>query len=650
MIERLFGIGRESFRQVTGSLRSDLALALLAMLLVCLPLVRIGQLEDSFLTPKLALMAWLLIPIALVVCLRAWRGTLRLPAFPPHSMLFMLFVAWGGLSLLYARSAALGLYALAYFSTLLVLHILTLAIVRDARAAWSLLALGIATAALTALWTHAEDFMKGNVFGRVMPRLPDWRGYLAAGLGNSGHIAGFVGMFLPASLLAFLAMRLFPAALFVAICLMASSLVVTWSVGSSGATLLTLVFCAAVILQRHYRSLFHWSRLVGLIVVFAIILAFYLSPFPGNPHAPSLLTEAFSSQRWAEGWPTRVAIWKTTWHMILHHLWLGVGLGNFTLEYVRQIVPSLLADPHLRAYAGAYTNEAHNEYLQVWAELGLGGIALYLGMFVAFFVRAHHLFHRDDVPLAGRLLVLASAAAVCVFALDSLMTFPLRLPSHAGWFAVFLALPESSLSLESKGDTRGVGARVHRLLPLAPLCVLLLLLSLASVIFARRTVAEFLFKQGRVLAEVPIITPSGAVVVPWQAAEATFRRGVEELLQGEKAKAEQSFQAARQILEQSPFPEVEVYWRKALEWDPRYSNASSRYGALLLMRGNYAEAQRVLKQTLLDLEAHEVHERLGFAYFFLGDIRTAITEWDLCRQRRPLFADYYRELIRAAQK
>jgi hypothetical protein len=68
------------------------------------------------------------------------------------------------------------------------------------------------------------------------------------------------------------------------------------------------------------------------------------------------------------------------------------------------------------------------------------------------------------------------------------------------------------------------------------------------------------------------------------------------------------------------------------------------------MRGNYAEAQRVLEQTLLDLEAFEVHERLGFAHYFLGNKDRAILEWDLCRQRRPAFADYYRELIRMAEK
>ncbi|MGC8840932.1 MAG: O-antigen ligase family protein [Candidatus Sumerlaeaceae bacterium] len=650
MIERFFGLRRQDISETLAILRGDLALALLALLLFWLPLLRVGQLEDSFLTPKIAFIAWLLVPIVLVALRRAWRRTAWLCTLPVHSIFFAAFVAWGGLSLLHAHSAALGLFALAYFSTLFALLLLTLVVVRHPRAGWTLLAVGITTAALTALWTLAEDFTKGNIFGRVVPRLPDWRGYLAAGLGNSGHIAGFVGMFVPAALLALLATPRFPIAVFFALGLMAASAIVTWSVGSSGATLITLVLCTVIVLQSPYHKLLRWRRLLGLISLFVALLLFYFLPIPGNPHVPSLLAEAFGSQRWVEGWPTRLVIWKTTWHMIVHQPWLGVGLGNFTLEYVRQIVPALLADPHLRIYAGAYTNEAHNEYLQVWAELGIIGFVLYLGIFVAFFARAHRLFHRQGTSLAGRFLVLASAAGVCVFLLDSLMSFPLRLPSHAGWLAVFLALPEAAAAQVHLQHEAALSARGRHFPSLGWLSITAAILLISSTMFARRMVAEFLFKQGRTLAEAPLPMPSGGFIVPWEAAETTFRRGIEELLHGQKDKAQQTLRAVSEILQRPPFPDVESYWRKALEWDPRYSNASSRYGAFLLMRGNFAEAQQMLRRALLDLEACEVHERLGFAHFFLGDITTAIREWDLCRQRRPLWADYYRELIRAAQK
>jgi O-antigen ligase len=646
------GIHKDTFRRAFDQLRTDFAQAILCLLLLFLPLVRVGQLEDSFITPKVALAQALVLALGVAVTFELARRKVTKCRLPLHTLAFLGYVAWGATSLLHARSAALGLFALAYLITFFALHVYATFAIRNYRAGWAVLASGILAASLTSLWTLAEDFTKGQLFGAIMPRLPDWRGYLAAGLGNSGHIAGFVGMFFPAALIAFLATPSMSLALAVMLFLMIPCLIVTWSVGSTGATFVALLFCAVVALQRPYRSLFHWKRL-GWVVAFGIgWLLYYFLPVPGNPHKPSLLTEAFGSQRWVEGWPTRVAIWKTTWQMILGHFWQGVGLGNFTLEYVRQIVPSLLVDPHLRLYAGAYTNEAHNEYLQVWAETGFPGLALYLTIFLAFLVRAHRLFRSLVHEPPAQLLVLASTAGVLVFALDSLMSFPLRLPAHFAALAVFLALP----SAIGEDDTERLPSALSRGWRVAPSVCLALSAGLAMILLAsgifvgRRVVAEFYFKQGRVLAETLVPVAPGQAISPWSAAESAFRQGVESLIAGRPDQAKQFFAGASEILHREPFPTVEDYWRRALAWDPRYTNASSRYGALLLMRGNYAEAQRVLEQTLLDLEAFEVHERLGFAHYFLGNKERAILEWDLCRQRRPAYAEYYRELIRMAEK
>ncbi len=641
------GIDRETVRSSVRLLRSDLPSAFLALLTLALPLVRVAQLEDSFLTPKLALLEWFLLPTIAALLVRVLRSTESQPALPWHSRFLILFVAWGACSLFYARSAALSQFALSYFVTFLCLHIAAFFAIRTVRQGWVLLACGMAAASLTALWTLAEDFTHGSIFGRVVPRLPDWRGYLAAGLGNSGHIAGFIGLFYPAAILALLATPSFPWLLVALIFFMTAALIVTWSVGSTGALLASLLFCAGVCLHPTVRPTLHWRRLWWVVAASVACKAFYFLPHPANPHAPSLLAEAFNSQRWVEGWPTRVAIWKTTWHMILHHPWLGIGLGNFTLEYVRQIVPSVIGDPHLRLYAGAFTNDAHNEYLHVWAEGGLVALTLYLAIFVSFFMRAHRLFWSAETP-ATRLLALASVAGVMVFALDSLMTFPLRLPSHIAVWALLLAIPEA-VAREAASATAGQSSpSVHqatRPQSAALLAVLLLLLALSALVVGRRLVAEAYFKHGRVLAEQALPMPDGSLVSPWHAAEQIFTRGLESLRQGDEKAAERFFAAAHEILQREPFNEVELVWRKALEWDPRYSNASSRYGAFLLMRGSYAEAQRFLNQALLDLEAFEVHERAGWAAYFLGDKRKAAEHWDLCRQRRPLYADYYRDLI-----
>lgn len=645
-----FGIERSSWRWIRTRVGTDVPFAFLVILFFFLPLLRVGQLEDSFLTPKVVLAQWVLLPALLALVLRMLREPRTTVPLPTSSLFLLGFVALNALSLGHARSAALGLLALAYLLTFYVLHFVALASVKSSRDGWLLVSVGIGAATLTAGWTLLEDATHGELFGRISPRLPDWRGYLAAGLGNSGHIAGFVGMFYPAALIAFLASRRTRWILLGGIALMTASVIVTWSVGSTGSMLVALLFCAAVALGSPHCRLFHWRRLAWVGAVACAELAFYFLPVPGNPHAPSLVLEAFGSQRWAEGWPTRVAIWKTTWHMIAQHPWWGIGCGNFTLEFVRQIVPSLLADPHLRVYAGAFTNEAHNEYLQVWAEGGAFALLVYAGIFVSFFGRTHRLFATLEKP-GDRLLVLAAAAGVLVFALDSLMSFPLRLPSHVAVLVVFLALPEAAFARAGATGHAHVSLRfLARPAALALASALFLLLCVSAVLYGRRACAEFYFKQGRTLAEAPVRTPSSTIVSPWSAAENMFESAIEALVRGDRHKAERMLGAVREILAHEPFLLVEHYWRRASSWDPRYSNVSSRYGALLLMRGNYADAVRVLNQALLDLEAVEVHERLGLAHYFLGDPVKAIAQWDLCRQRRPFLAERYRGLIRMAER
>ena len=69
----------------------------------------------------------------------------------------------------------------------------------------------------------------------------------------------------------------------------------------------------------------------------------------------------------------REALWKGAWQLILDHFWLGIGIGNS---------PYAIA-PYIRTLRSisqfAYT-PIHNPVLVVWAETGLAGIAVYLGI------------------------------------------------------------------------------------------------------------------------------------------------------------------------------------------------------------------------------------------------------------------------------
>ena len=81
-----------------------------------------------------------------------------------------------------------------------------------------------------------------------------------------------------------------------------------------------------------------------------------------------------------DNWATleRLAHWHAAWLMWADSPWIGVGIGNYALAYVRYAVPRW-QDP---------LGHAHNYYLQVAGETGAVGLTAYLILVVASLVLA----------------------------------------------------------------------------------------------------------------------------------------------------------------------------------------------------------------------------------------------------------------------
>ncbi|MBX7244034.1 MAG: O-antigen ligase family protein [Candidatus Sumerlaeaceae bacterium] len=623
-------------------LRGDLGVALLAMLFLVLPLYRTGALEDSFITPKVALLLIFDFVLLLWVTAQAARGQVRNLLGGGVGVLLGLFFAASAATLLYAESPAMGRTALAYWAGLILLFFVCSAALRDSLDLVIIFSAGIVAATLTAAWAVYEDFTRG-AGGALVARLPDWRGYLAAGLGNSGHIAGFIGLFLPAALMFFLSARRFRFDLFAAIGVMFAALVVTWSVGSTGSTLLSLAVWCVVVVRGRWWAEFHWTRLLWIVVAGLCVSAFYLFAVPGNPHYPSLWTEAFGSKRWEEGGATRVVIYLTTLHMIQQHPLLGIGFGNFQLGYVQQIVPAVIQNAHYVVYGGAFTNDAHNEYLHIWSEGGAISLAIFVAILSAVFGALRRQL-KAATDTSNAIVLYAAGAGITMLLLDSFMTFPLRLPAHAAAFMFFLAVP--GVVASAAAGTANAGRRTADLM----WCGALVLVAVAALsIYGRRTAAEYCYKQGRTLAEVigPRVSPQNS----WPVAEARYAAFTTRLSEGRTSEALALF--GKGVLERpadGPLKDSEESYKRALSWDPNYTNATSRYGAMLLMQGRLEEASEMLKRTLGGLQAPEVHERLGMAYYLAGRKTDAAREWQICFDRRPVQRDYLSGLLRAAGK
>jgi O-antigen ligase len=69
----------------------------------------------------------------------------------------------------------------------------------------------------------------------------------------------------------------------------------------------------------------------------------------------------------------REALWQAAWLLIRDHLWRGVGIGNAPYAVMS----------HLRLFRSVGGEESaaiHNPVLAIWAETGIAGLVLYLGV------------------------------------------------------------------------------------------------------------------------------------------------------------------------------------------------------------------------------------------------------------------------------
>jgi O-antigen ligase len=124
----------------------------------------------------------------------------------------------------------------------------------------------------------------------------------------------------------------------------------------------------------------------------------------------------------------RTTFWRGTREIIRERPWLGAGLGAFGVAYTRH-------DP---TPGGARLDQAHNDYLQILADAGIGGGLLGLVFLASLFRQG---FARAGSADKFRRGVAAGALAGCFGVLvHSFFDFPLHLAAVALLFLVLVAL------------------------------------------------------------------------------------------------------------------------------------------------------------------------------------------------------------------
>jgi len=163
--------------------------------------------------------------------------------------------------------------------------------------------------------------------------------------------------------------------------------------GSRGGAIAFIVF---FLLSWFWRSTRFWGKAGLLIVAIGLI------------SAPLVFSTMIS--RFSEGQSTlggRVPIWQATWQLIQMHPWRGVGIGNAR----EAVIPFLEI---LTEIGGRESRSIHNPLLETWAETGLVGLLIYLGILISAlrtFIRQYYEARKEKGQYAEPYIALL----VCTF-------------------------------------------------------------------------------------------------------------------------------------------------------------------------------------------------------------------------------------------
>ncbi len=182
-------------------------------------------------------------------------------------------------------------------------------------------------------------------------------------------------------------------------------------------------------LSGRFRIVFVAMAGAGLL---AGVLFFIYAP-ADNPFAFRMRAVFSEDIRFSDG--GRLMIWRETLKMIADHFPFGVGAGNFTI--------------HLQGYRegggldfsriNSNWNQPHNDFLWIFAEKGVLGVATFTGLLLAGVLGGVRSVFRSARKEDAWMSVAALAGLVAYMS-DSMFSFPLDRVNHQAALAVILAI------------------------------------------------------------------------------------------------------------------------------------------------------------------------------------------------------------------
>ena len=304
-----------------------------------------------------------------------------------------------------------------------------------------------------------------------------WRGNVArqavAGLfGNVNYFAEYLIAILPLAVSLFLvtSVKLKKILLLVGILAMGGSLMLTFTRGSYLGFGVSLIFMFLLFIICRGKAFIKENKKIFILILTAIILISFLFIIPNPLDKPGTYISKIKARTSIASigkvfsFGRRMAIWKFTIMMIKDHPLRGSGIGTFKYNSLRYQAEFFSQGDNRSLYPYGIANNTHNEYLQLWAELGIVGLGIFLWIVIGYFYYGFKFLKKTkDNYKQG--IIIGLMGAVMAVLVDGVFGFPLHLPATIFIFWLFLGLTltvfqigEEKRAKESeniKNDSRG---------------------------------------------------------------------------------------------------------------------------------------------------------------------------------------------------
>ena len=414
--------------------------------------------------------------------------------------------------------------------------------------------------------------------------------------GNVNYFAEYIIIPLPIAVSLFLVSqnRIKKILFLIGVLAMGGCLISTFTRGSYlgfGASLILMFF---LFIFSRGKNFIKENKKLFIVIFLAIIIILSLFIIPNPLNKPDTVISKIKSRASiaqltkGQSIKRRIAIWKFTGLMIKDHPLLGSGLGTFKYNSLKYQAKFFEQGDNRALYPYGIADKTHNEYLQLCAELGIIGLAIFIWLMITYFNYGMRYLKREkNVQKQG--IVIGLMGAVVAVLVDGIFGFPLHLPATIVLFWLALALTfamtkretgakeiniaEKDTNKKTKKEKENNVSRFKLLLYIG----IILLTVLLSVIVARPFIAK----------------------THWY--------------------------YANKEVENKNWDEAITKYQEALKWDPYLGEAYNYIGKILKNKGIYSVAVDYFEKAEKYIDHPELPRDLFIVYRTKGQLDEAAT-------------------------